>query len=127
MQFTIISILTTLAATAIAGPVPAENRGHPSAATAKFFGAADASFTQDFKTDGTETDIRTPIPILSVYLYRKRANETDNVLSISKISVPAGVTCTFHGIDGSVTKVSNQAVVDVGPPQTQVSGACWNL
>lgn len=55
------------------------------------------------------------------------ADETDNVLSVSKITVPAGVTCTFDGIDGSVTKVSNQARVDVGPPQTQVSGACWNL
>ncbi|ODM17591.1 hypothetical protein SI65_07266 [Aspergillus cristatus] len=108
MQLSILSILSTLAATAIAVPVAVPGENHHSTATVMFFGAADASFTQDFKTDGTETDIH-------------------NVLSISKISVPAGVTCTFDGIDGSVTKVSNQAVVDVGPPQTQVSGACWNL
>ncbi|OJJ78843.1 uncharacterized protein ASPGLDRAFT_53272 [Aspergillus glaucus CBS 516.65] len=106
MQFTIVSVIAALAATAIAVPVPGENH-HPTA-KANFIGAADASFTQDFKTDGTYTAI-------------------NNVLSISKISVPAGVKCTFHGIDGGVTKVSDRAVVDVGPPQTQVSGACWNL
>lgn len=62
MQLTVISILTTLAATAIAVPVPGDY--HPSTAKVNFFGAADASFSQYFKTDGTETDIRTSSSIL---------------------------------------------------------------
>lgn len=30
----------------------------------------------------------------------------------------------FDGIDKSVTVVSNAETVDVGPPQTQISGSC---
>lgn len=48
-----------------------------------------------------------------------------NVLSISHIaSSTDGVECTFSGIDGSSTTVSGAVQVDVGPPQTQVSGTC---
>lgn len=35
--------------------------------------------------------------------------------------------CTFHGIDNSVTTVSGAELVDVGPPQTQVSGSCQSI
>ena len=51
---------------------------------------------------------------------------TDNALSISHIisaSTNPG-TCTFFGVDGSVTTVSPGAEVNVGPPQTQLSGRC---
>lgn len=65
MQFTIISILTTLAATAIAVPVPGDHHP-PSTAKVNFLGAADASFSQSFKTDGTETDIRTSLPLIPI-------------------------------------------------------------
>jgi hypothetical protein len=50
-----------------------------------------------------------------------------NVLSISHISSPGGASCTFYGIDGSVTKVTGTELVDVGPPQTQISGSCWAI
>lgn len=47
------------------------------------------------------------------------------MLSISHISsADASVQCTFHGIDNSVTTVSGAELVDVGPPQTQISGSC---
>ena len=51
----------------------------------------------------------------------------DNPLSISHIKSEGGATCTFFGIDGSVTTVVGAQTVDVGPPQTQVSGSCLAL
>lgn len=54
----------------------------------------------------------------------KNANNVDNDLSISKISVHGGSSCVFYGVDGSVTSVGNGKTVDVGPPQTQTRGHC---
>lgn len=46
-------------------------------------------------------------------------------LSVSHISSSTpNVACTFFGIDHSVTTVIGVGSVDVGPPQTQVRGAC---
>ncbi|KAJ5645266.1 hypothetical protein N7507_011277 [Penicillium longicatenatum] len=71
-----------------------------------FLGAANAQFTQNFPVDGS---------IVSI----------SNVLSISHVSsADANIQCTFHGIDNSVTTVSGAQLVDVGPPQTQISGSC---
>jgi hypothetical protein len=71
-----------------------------------FIGAANAQFTQSFPIDGASVQISNP-------------------LSISHImSNTAGAACTFDGIDHSVTMVSGAQTVDVGPPQTQVSGSC---
>ncbi|PYH28354.1 uncharacterized protein BO87DRAFT_371165 [Aspergillus neoniger CBS 115656] len=71
-----------------------------------FIGAADAQFTQDFPTDGSNVKITNP-------------------LSISHISCSTqGAVCTFDGIDHSVTTVTGVGQVDVGPPQTQVQGSC---
>lgn len=47
-----------------------------------------------------------------------------NPLSISHITSLGGATCSFVGIDGSHTVVVGAQTVDVGPPQTQVSGSC---
>ncbi|KAJ5702154.1 hypothetical protein N7488_009702 [Penicillium malachiteum] len=74
--------------------------------TVTFIGAADAEFTQSFPVNGGSVQIT-------------------NVLSISHIEMnAAGVTCTFNGIDHSVTTLTGSQFVDVGPPQTQVSGTC---
>ncbi|KAE8150471.1 hypothetical protein BDV25DRAFT_154289 [Aspergillus avenaceus] len=74
-----------------------------------FIGAADAQFTQYFPVNGDETQIY-------------------NRLSISHIaSSTAGVSCTFNGIDDSVTTVTGAQTVDVGPPQTQISGSCHSV
>ncbi|KAJ5539484.1 hypothetical protein N7513_007816 [Penicillium frequentans] len=74
-----------------------------------FIGAANAEFTQSFPVNGQATQI-------------------SNVLSISHIELTTGgVMCTFHGIDNSVTTVSGAELVDVGPPQTQLSGSCQSL
>ncbi|KAJ5765058.1 hypothetical protein N7520_004617 [Penicillium odoratum] len=74
-----------------------------------FIGAADAQFTQSFPTDSTVTDI-------------------SNTLSISHISnSDASVECFFTGTDNSYTVVNGAVEVDVGPPQTQVSGQCFKL
>ncbi|KAJ6051753.1 uncharacterized protein N7446_006388 [Penicillium canescens] len=71
-----------------------------------FIGAADAQFTQSFPSDGTVVSIGDP-------------------LSISHISSnTAGIQCTFNGVDHSVTTVNGAELVDVGPPQTQVSASC---
>jgi len=48
-----------------------------------------------------------------------------NPLSVSRIITdPIPGTCTFYGIDGSVTVVPVKSDVEVGPPQTLVSGTC---
>ncbi|PYH44311.1 uncharacterized protein BP01DRAFT_86823 [Aspergillus saccharolyticus JOP 1030-1] len=71
-----------------------------------FQGAANAQFTQSFPLDGTSTVITNPLSISHI------------------VSSTGNVRCTFNGIDHSVTTVSGVQTVDVGPPQTQVNGAC---
>lgn len=68
MKFALISTLAALAATIIASPVP--NANHPTTASVNFFGAAGASFTQDFKTDGSYTAISTSAFSLASLLRR---------------------------------------------------------
>ncbi|KAN0071950.1 hypothetical protein V8E54_009679 [Elaphomyces granulatus] len=76
--------------------------------TATFYGAAGASFKQQFPADGK--------------IYR-----ITNPLSVSYIQVEGAAICTFYGIDQSVTHVIDGQVVPVGPPQTQVFGTCTAL
>ncbi|KAL2864301.1 uncharacterized protein BJX67DRAFT_361722 [Aspergillus lucknowensis] len=71
-----------------------------------FIGAANAQFTQSFPLNGATTSIGNPLSISHI------ASSTD------------GAACTFNGIDGSNTVVSGAQTIDVGPPQTQVSGSC---
>lgn len=52
---------------------------------------------------------------------------TADPLSVSHISSEGGASCTLFGIDGSTTTVVCANTVDVGPPQTQVSGSCLAL
>lgn len=56
MKFTIVTILTALAATVVAGPIPEEDA--QGTATATFHGAADAQFKQAFRLNGKNTRIR---------------------------------------------------------------------
>ncbi|RAH63880.1 uncharacterized protein BO66DRAFT_362206 [Aspergillus aculeatinus CBS 121060] len=80
--------------------------GQGSSVTITFQGAADAQFSQSFPLDGTSTAITNPLSISHI------------------VSGTGNVRCTFNGIDHSVTTVSGVQTVDVGPPQTQVNGAC---
>ncbi|RAK95958.1 uncharacterized protein BO80DRAFT_367574 [Aspergillus ibericus CBS 121593] len=80
---------------------------HPGQVVITFEGAANAQFQQTFPTNGASTSITNPLSISHI------------------ISGTNGVHCTFNGIDHSVTTVSGAQTVDVGPPQTQVSGACY--
>ncbi|KAJ5618144.1 hypothetical protein N7537_003258 [Penicillium hordei] len=99
---TIFGLFFAYAATASAVPVKQRNQE----VEITFVGAADAQFTQSIPTDGSVVSIENP-------------------LSISHISShTAGVQCTFNGIDHSVTVVNGVQWVDVGPPQTQVTGSC---
>jgi hypothetical protein len=89
-----------------------------------FIGAANAQFTQLFPTNGGSVQISMFIDLLSLSGGNKLTSAA-NPLSISHIvSDQAGVTCVFNGIDHSVTTISGTQLVDVGPPQTQVSGSC---
>ncbi|CDM26308.1 hypothetical protein DTO013E5_7775 [Penicillium roqueforti] len=99
---TIFSLFVAYAATASA--IPVKQRDHQVEIT--FIGAANAQFTQSISTDGSTVSIENP-------------------LSISHISSnTAGVQCTFDGIDQSVTIVNGAELVDVGPPQTQITASC---
>ncbi|CAG8893415.1 unnamed protein product [Penicillium egyptiacum] len=99
---TILGLFVAYAASASAIPVQQRNNQ----VDITFIGAADAQFTQSIPTDGSVVSIENP-------------------LSISHISSnTAGVQCTFNGIDHSVTVVNGVQWVDVGPPQTQVTGSC---
>jgi hypothetical protein len=88
-----------------------------------FIGAADAQFEQSFPVNGEWISISMSIYTSLLFLH-KLLTRIANPLSISHIqSTTAGVTCVFNGIDQSLTTVSD-GLVDVGPPQTQVSGSC---
>ena len=91
-----------------------------------FLGAANAQFTQSFPTNGQATQISMSFRIRSsVWMKGPELIVTANPLSISHIELDTqGVTCVFAGIDHSVTAVNGAQLVDVGPPQTQVSGSC---
>ncbi|OQE19924.1 hypothetical protein PENSTE_c014G09114 [Penicillium steckii] len=108
MKFSeIITLSAALATSASANPMK-RSTNVPDYADITFV-AADNSFSQSFPTDGSVVDI-------------------SNVLSVSSISSSTnGITCTFNGVDGSVTSVSGAQSADVGPPQTQVSGHCSKL
>lgn len=55
-------------------------------------------------------------------------NPSGDPLSISHISSSTtGIQCTFNGIDQSMTTVTGAELVDVGPPQTQVSASCHDM
>ncbi|GES58903.1 hypothetical protein ATEIFO6365_0003018600 [Aspergillus terreus] len=94
----IAAALAALAGVASAGPVVFD-------VTVTFHGAADASYTRYIPADGSTVIL-------------------NDALSISKISSTGRATCTFHGVDGSVTTVNDGQTVDVGPPQTQTWGTC---
>lgn len=92
-----------------------------------FVGAANAQFTQSFPSDGSTVSIGRLLFIASsqVKPYDINLTSSGNPLSISHISSStAGIQCTFNGIDHSVTMVHGAQWVDVGPPQTQVTGSC---
>ncbi|OJJ03489.1 hypothetical protein ASPVEDRAFT_30003 [Aspergillus versicolor CBS 583.65] len=71
-----------------------------------FIGAANAQFSRVFSLDGAAMEIGDPLSISHV------------------MSNTEGVKCTFNGVDNSVTVVEGAQTVDVGPPQTQISGSC---
>lgn len=91
-----------------------------------FLGAANAQFTQSFPTNGATAQISMSTFGFSVTTDRlRKLTAIANPLSISHIeSNTNGVSCVFNGIDHSVTTVNGAQLVDVGPPQTQVSGSC---
>ncbi|KAL9006194.1 MAG: hypothetical protein Q9188_001073 [Gyalolechia gomerana] len=108
--FTISATVALLASLASAAPAPTTPDWAPETrqfqAQITFFGAdSDASFSLSVPTDGSEFSISNP-------------------LSVSKIQSLGGATCGFTGIDGSRVVTVGAQTVDVGPPQTQVSGSC---
>ncbi|MCJ1426837.1 hypothetical protein MMC29_004740 [Sticta canariensis] len=104
--FTISAAVALLAAFAQAAPAPVEIDARGSYVTLKFEGATPSAYY-------TRT-----VPV------NERTFTIDDPLSVSHIKSSGGATCTIYGKDGSVTTVSGTQEVDVGPPQTQVSGVC---
>jgi hypothetical protein len=106
MKLSIISaIVATLLATSSAAPVEAPRQFQ---VAITFNAAAGVTYFQYIPADGEDHDI-------------------DSDLSFSSITSAGGAECTFYGIDGSVTEVDGAETVDIGPPQTQVSGTCEPL
>ena len=143
--FAISTFLFLLAAKLNAAP--ANNPREPEV-TLTFEGAADASYTLIEPADGSifyigiqpapfsdSTLLATTNDALSRLLrtfllkfprtcIRLTCTITDNPLSVSHISLDGNAACTLHGIDDSVTTVTDGETVDVGPPQTQIWGTC---
>jgi hypothetical protein len=96
-----------------------------------FYGAAGASFNQQFAADSKIYRISKFFPC-SLHIGWKRTGNVNhwqflfaaNPLSISYIKVEGPAICTFYGINKGITHVIDGQVVPVGPPQTQVFGAC---
>ncbi|KAL9020575.1 MAG: hypothetical protein Q9185_002161 [Variospora sp. 1 TL-2023] len=103
--FTISAALALLTSLVSAAPATTQYEARQFQAQITFIGAADGVFTQSVPTDGSLFTITNP-------------------LSVSKISSQGGATCGFSGIDGSLTVLVGAQTVDVGPPQTQISGSC---
>lgn len=90
-----------------------------------FLGAANAQFTEAIPTNGKNIRISMCYFAMNSGEDERRLTDIANPLSISHIeSHTKGVNCVFNGIDHGVTRVHGAELVDVGPPQTQVSGHC---
>ncbi|MCJ1456513.1 hypothetical protein MMC28_006874 [Mycoblastus sanguinarius] len=105
--FTISAALALLAALGQAAPAPSQAKGRQFEVQLTFTGAGPNPpiFTLAEPADG------------SIF-------EVDNALSVSTITSAGGAVCTIYGADGSATTIVGSQTVNVGPPQTQVSGAC---
>ncbi|KAL8909402.1 MAG: hypothetical protein Q9207_000237 [Kuettlingeria erythrocarpa] len=103
--FTISTAIALMASLAAAAPAATQPEARQVLITIAFIGAADGVFYQTELADGSSFGVYNP-------------------LSISHIQVLGGATCTFTGIDGSVTTVTGDSTVDVGRPQTQIQGTC---
>lgn len=151
--FSICTAMAILAATfSHAAPVELETRQFFAQVT--FQGAPPdvAFYTRSIPTDGSVFYLSTStwfwfyIPLLFVFLFQHSSPlslygqpaslknpflpnilRLDDPLSISHIKSLGGATCTFYGIDGSVTTVVGAQTVDVGPPQTQLRAVCRAL
>ncbi|KAL8796855.1 MAG: hypothetical protein Q9195_000938 [Heterodermia aff. obscurata] len=108
--FTITAAMAMLFAQAHTSPIASKAEARQFAAQITFEGAPPdvAFYTASIIADGS---------VVPIY----------NPLSVSHIKSLGGATCTFYGIDGSVTTVVGAQTVDVGPPQTQTSGSCLAL
>lgn len=105
--FTLAIATALLASSAFAAPAAKAARQFEAQIT--FHGATpEDTFTQSVPTDGS-----------TFYVYDKS--------SITSISSAGGATCTFFGVDGSVTTVVGAQTVPVGPPQVQLTGSCLAL
>ena len=112
-------------ATAAASPASIKRlvrrQATPATVDVVFQGAAGVQFTKTFSTSGSEQNMTT--------ICEDPASQQLDAISVSHIAGGAdGVSCTFYGVDNSVTTiqglVDEASPVDVGPPQTQVSGFC---
>lgn len=127
--FTISTALALLTSLASAAPAATQLEARQVFTTIAFIGAADGIFYQTELADGSSFGIcKLTIPLfhreLEIQCLQFLTLTPDNPLSISHIQVLGGTTCTFTGIDGSVTTVTGGSTVDVGPPQTQIEGTC---
>ncbi|KAL9011690.1 MAG: hypothetical protein Q9173_003484 [Seirophora scorigena] len=118
--FTISTALALLTSLVSAAPAITPHEARQFQAQITFIGAADGVFYQSVPTDGSVFSITLSVPATSVPNLIPAANP----LSVSKIRSEGGATCSFTGIDGSSTVVVGAQTVDVGPPQTQISGSC---
>jgi hypothetical protein len=124
MKTTIISVVIA-GLFAVASAAPASGiQARQSSVTITFYAAA-AEFTQSFPTDGSTQ----PISMWHSFVSEDKPSLTimilANNLSVNLIEGgAAGITCTFDGINGSVTTVVGTETEPVGPPQTQISGSC---
>ena len=125
MKIFAIAATALVAAVAYAAPAPLEDRS--SNYVSITFIAAPVEFTKVFPTDGSVFKISTQYLLSLPEHHILTVERTDNDLSVNLIKSEGGATCTFYGIDGSVTTVTKAETVAVGPPQTQVSGTCRAL
>ncbi|KAL8714779.1 MAG: hypothetical protein Q9220_001292, partial [cf. Caloplaca sp. 1 TL-2023] len=129
--FTISAALLLLTSLVSTAPVATQPETRQFDAFITFYGAdTDAYYTRIWTADGSSMVICQSLyfesPLCS-FGTDGGGGCADNPLSISHIGSAGGATCSFFGVDGSETRVVGAQVVDVGPPQVQVSGYCVAL
>ncbi|KAI4197519.1 MAG: hypothetical protein LQ348_002155 [Seirophora lacunosa] len=138
--FTISTALALLTSLVSAAPATTPHEARQFRAQITFIGAANGLFFQSVPTDGSVFSISKFLPDLFPCSTKPQEHQDTPFhpalsvpltlipaagdLSVSMIRSEGGATCTFNGIDGSSTTVVGAQTVDVGPPQTQISGSC---
>lgn len=91
----------------LAAAAPSDKAARSQYVTLEFWAAADNTYALSVPVNGGEVTVSSDLSFSHITSYSS-----------------GNTVCTAYGIDGSVTELDGSEVVDIGPPQVQLSAVC---